>query len=89
MPAMPALVTGPRSELEQMTLQFDHGRFLERDWQRRPALLRGALPGFVSPINGDDLAGLAAEPEALARLVSRSGQRWQLRRVQHRARARQ
>lgn len=62
-----------------MTLEFDQQRFLQSDWQRRPALLRGALPGFVSPISGDDLAGLAAEPAALARLVSRRGQRWKLR----------
>lgn len=56
-------------------------QFLEEYWQRKPLLLRAAFPGFVPPIDGDDLAGLACEELAEARLITGSldsGQ-WTLR----------
>lgn len=49
---------------------FDPDEFLEHDWQRRPRLLTGALPGFDSPLSPDELAGLALEDEVESRLVS-------------------
>ncbi|MBV5333632.1 cupin domain-containing protein, partial [bacterium] len=33
--------------------------FLREFWQRRPLLMRDALPGLRSPLRGADLAGLA------------------------------
>lgn len=55
--------------------------FLARHWQREPLLVRGALPGFQSPITPDELAGLACEEGVLARLVfEQSGERpWEVR----------
>lgn len=44
-------------------------QFLERHWQREPLLWRQALPGFQSPITPHDLAELACQDEADARLV--------------------
>jgi 50S ribosomal protein L16 3-hydroxylase len=44
-------------------------RFLSGYWRRRPLLLPGALEGFEIPLDGDELAGLACEPEADARIV--------------------
>lgn len=44
-------------------------RFLRDYWQKRPLLVRNAFPGLHPPISGDELAGLACEPYALARLV--------------------
>ncbi len=44
-------------------------QFLRDYWQKRPLLVRNALPGFVSPIEPEDLAGLACEEFALSRLV--------------------
>ncbi|WP_132985430.1 JmjC domain-containing protein [Luteimonas terricola] len=43
--------------------------FLRDYWQKRPLLIRGAFPGYVSPIEPDDLAGLACEEGVLARLI--------------------
>ena len=43
--------------------------FLRDYWQKRPLLVRGAFPGYVSPIEPDDLAGLACEEGVLARLI--------------------
>ncbi|MFY2765088.1 JmjC domain-containing protein [Arenimonas sp. MALMAid1274] len=55
--------------------------FLRDYWQKRPLLVRQAFPGFVSPITPEDLAGLACEEAALARVVlhDRKRDRWELR----------
>src|SRR3546814_11843128 len=52
-------------------LGMSPSQFLARYWQRRPLLIRNAFPAFVSPISPDELAGLACEPAALARIVRR------------------
>lgn len=44
--------------------------FLRDYWQRKPLLVRGALAEYVSPIAGDELAGLALEADVESRLVS-------------------
>lgn len=54
-------------------------QFLRRHWQKKPLLIRGALPGFVSPLSADELAGLSCEPEVESRLVlGKLGKRWSL-----------
>ncbi len=54
-------------------LQFPEGLdvlgFLAQYWQRQPLLMRQALPGFESPLPGDELAGLACEPDVESRIV--------------------
>ena len=56
-------------------------QFLRDYWQKRPLLIRNAFPGFISPIEPEDLAGLACEEMALSRIVShdRAGDAWTLR----------
>ncbi|MCL7713600.1 cupin domain-containing protein [Stenotrophomonas mori] len=56
-------------------------RFLRDYWQKRPLLIRGAFAGFQTPLMPEDLAGLACEEGALARIVShdRGSDRWTLR----------
>jgi 50S ribosomal protein L16 3-hydroxylase len=44
-------------------------RFLRDYWQKRPLLIRNAFPDFQPPLQPDDLAGLACEEGALARLI--------------------
>jgi 50S ribosomal protein L16 3-hydroxylase len=55
--------------------------FLRDYWQKRPLLIRGAFPGYVSPVEPDDLAGLACEEGVLARLIQhdRGSDRWTVR----------
>ncbi|WP_018866341.1 MULTISPECIES: cupin domain-containing protein [unclassified Thioalkalivibrio] len=43
--------------------------FLRDYWQQRPLLVRNAVPGFENPIEPDDLAGLATDPDAASRIV--------------------
>lgn len=56
-------------------------RFLREYWQKKPLLIRNAFPDFVSPIEPEDLAGLACEEAALSRIVmhDRAQDRWTLR----------
>ena len=43
--------------------------FLRDFWHKRPLLIRNAFPAFESPIQPEDLAGLACEEMALSRMV--------------------
>lgn len=62
-------------------LGVSHAAFLRDYWQKHPLLVRGAFPGFTSPISPDELAGLSCEEGALARLIVHQarGDRWQVR----------
>ena len=53
--------------------------FLQEYWQQNPLLIRQALPGYISPISPDELAGLALEEEVESRLVVGGGNNWSLR----------
>ncbi len=52
--------------------------FLRDYWQQKPLLIRNAFPGFQSPLDGDDLAGLALEETVESRLVLERDT-WELR----------
>jgi 50S ribosomal protein L16 3-hydroxylase len=45
-------------------------RFLRDYWHKRPLLIRNAFPDFETPVQPEDLAGLACEEGVLARLIS-------------------
>ena len=55
-------------------------KFLQAYWQKKPCLIRGAIPGFELPLDANDLAGLACEEMAEARLVTGCAEAadWQL-----------
>ncbi|VXB61449.1 Transcriptional regulator [Luteimonas sp. 9C] len=55
-------------------------RFLRDYWQKRPLLIRNAFPDFETPLQPEDLAGLACEEVALSRLIrhDRSRDGWQV-----------
>lgn len=53
-------------------------QFLKEYWQKKPLLIRQALPGFKGILNANELAGLACEEEAQSRLISSSRGKWQL-----------
>jgi 50S ribosomal protein L16 3-hydroxylase len=53
--------------------------FMQRHWQRRPLLVRGAIPKFAPPLSRTDLFALAARDEVESRLVRNAGRaRWSL-----------
>lgn len=47
--------------------------FLDTYWQKKPLLVRGALPEFQSPIEPGELAGLACEEDVESRLILEEG----------------
>jgi 50S ribosomal protein L16 3-hydroxylase len=55
--------------------------FLRDYWQKRPLVLRQALPGFVPELDANDIAGLACDEMAESRLITGSFERqdWTLR----------
>ena len=54
--------------------------FLRDYWQKKPLLIRKALPDFVSPLDGNDLAGLSLEEMVESRIVLEHGQTpWELK----------
>ena len=55
-------------------------RFMRRYWQKKPLLVRQALPGVAPPLSRSALFALAARDEVESRLVQRDGRgHWQLR----------
>ena len=50
-------------------LDFDADQFVSEYWQKKPCLLRNAIPGFESVVSPEELAGLACEEDVHCRLV--------------------
>ena len=46
--------------------------FLANYWQKKPLLIKQAIPNFISPIAPDELAGLSLEEEFESRLITGS-----------------
>ncbi|MCX7117413.1 MAG: cupin domain-containing protein [Legionellales bacterium] len=43
--------------------------FLTEYWQKKPLVIRQALPDFINPLSADELAGLALEEDVESRMV--------------------
>ena len=68
-------MTAPLTHLGEMPIEI----FLRDYWQKKPLLIRNAFPDFQSPIDGDELAGLALEEEVESRLILEKGKTpWEL-----------
>ena len=48
-------------------------KFLREYWQKKPLLIRNALPDFVCPVAPEELAGLACEEGIESRLIQERG----------------
>ncbi|TDN69619.1 cupin domain-containing protein [Paraburkholderia sp. BL10I2N1] len=53
-------------------------QFMRRYWQKKPLLIRQAIPDVVPPLARDELFELAGEDEVEARLITHFRHRWQL-----------
>ncbi len=67
--------------IDWQILDMDSREFVERYWQKKPCVLRNAIPDFESIISPEELAGLACEEDVHGRLVIEKGGEppWQLR----------
>lgn len=64
----------PLTLLNQLTPEA----FLAEYWQKKPLLIRQAIPGFTGLLDPNDLAGLACEEEVQSRLVQYTKGQWQV-----------
>ncbi|HEU4459387.1 MAG TPA: cupin domain-containing protein [Methylibium sp.] len=55
-------------------------RFMQRHWQKKPLLVRGAMPGVQPPTTRAALFELAANDDVESRLVMQDERGWRLRR---------
>lgn len=53
--------------------------FMKRHWQKRPLLIRQAMPGVLPPVTRAELFDLAAHEGVESRLITRNGSDWTLR----------
>jgi 50S ribosomal protein L16 3-hydroxylase len=53
--------------------------FMRRHWQKKPLLIRQAIPGLVSPLERAQLFELAARDDVESRLIVHHEGRWRLR----------
>lgn len=53
-------------------------RFLREYWQKKPLLVRNAVPGFAGLINPDALIALSCKDDVQARLIRQKKHDWQL-----------
>jgi 50S ribosomal protein L16 3-hydroxylase len=53
--------------------------FMRKHWQRRPLLVRGAMPPDCAPLGRTELFKLAARDDVESRLVVRNGRQWSVR----------
>lgn len=63
--------------------QIDLNTFRKEYWQKKPLVIRNALPNFINPVSPDELAGLALEEDLESRIVSETNdkhQQWHLKR---------
>jgi 50S ribosomal protein L16 3-hydroxylase len=51
-------------------------QFLAEYWQKKPLLVRKAIPGFTGLLSRDELFDLACSDDAESRFVSQAGGRW-------------
>ena len=54
-------------------------QFMRRHWQKKPLLVRQALPGVAPPLSRAAMFALAASDDVESRLVQRRGDAWSLR----------
>jgi len=54
-------------------------QFMRRHWQKKPLLIRGALPGFKPLLSRPALFDLASQEAVESRLIVHQAQGWQLR----------
>lgn len=58
--------------------QLTPSQFMRRYWQKKPLLIRQAIPDIAPPLSRDALSELAADYDTESRLITHFRNRWQL-----------
>lgn len=51
-------------------------QFLAEYWQKKPLLIKNAIPNFTGLLSPEELAGLACEEDVQARIVQKKSEKW-------------
>jgi 50S ribosomal protein L16 3-hydroxylase len=54
-------------------------QFMRRHWQKKPLLVRGAIPGMQPLLSRSELFALASREDVESRLVAMQNRRWSMR----------
>lgn len=67
--------------VQQLLGELSPQQFLQQYWQKKPLLIRNALPEFRNPLSPDELAGLACEESVESRIILERGgtHPWEIR----------
>ena len=53
-------------------------QFMRRHWQKKPLLVRGAIPGFKPLLSRSELFKLASNKEVESRLIVKNSEGWRM-----------
>jgi 50S ribosomal protein L16 3-hydroxylase len=62
----------------QLLNNLTPAQFLAEYWQKKPLLIRGAIPNFKGLMSPNDLAGLACEDDVQARIIQQKKDKWSM-----------
>lgn len=74
-----ALDTSPHDTPDTLLGGLSPAQFMRRHWQKKPLLIRAALPGFQPLLSRQQLFEMAGQDSVESRLIVRDGARWSLR----------
>ncbi|MDE1183975.1 cupin domain-containing protein [Paraburkholderia sp.] len=74
MPVLPPSPDTPTPLLGNLT----PAQFMRRYWQKKPLLIRQAIPDIVAPLSRDELFELADQDEVESRLITHFRNKWQM-----------
>ena len=63
----------------QLLNNLTPAQFLDEYWQKKPLLIRQAIPNFKGLLNANELAGLACEDEVQSRIVQFKKSEWSVK----------
>jgi 50S ribosomal protein L16 3-hydroxylase len=63
----------------QLLNNLTPAQFLAEYWQKKPLLIRGAIPNFTGLMSPNDLAGLACEDDVQARIIQQKNAKWSVK----------
>ncbi|OQW70507.1 MAG: cupin [Proteobacteria bacterium ST_bin12] len=65
-----------KNQASQLLNNLTPSQFLAEYWQKKPLLIKNAIPNFTGLLSPEDLAGLACEEDVQARIVQKKSDKW-------------
>lgn len=65
-----------KNEPLQLLNNLTPSQFLAEYWQKKPLLIKNAIPNFTGLLSPEELAGLACEDDVQARIVQKKASKW-------------